>query len=84
MTRAAPTSGAKKPGTPTTVRGNRRLIGLTLPEELIARVATQATKETRSRANMIEVMLLEGLERRQTPEKDVVARREAQRRGRAA
>jgi len=57
-------AAAPRAKSPKTLRGNRRLIGLTLPEELIARVDAQAQKELRSRANMIELMLQEGLARR--------------------
>jgi hypothetical protein len=46
------------------LRGNRRQLAMTLPPELIARVDAQAAKELRSRTNMIELMLQEGLERR--------------------
>jgi len=43
--------------------GHRQMLTLSLPPDLVANVDARAAKERRSRANMIEVMLQENLDR---------------------
>ena len=45
------------------LRGHRQMLTLSLPPDLVAKVDARAAKERRSRANMIEVMLQEKLDR---------------------
>jgi hypothetical protein len=45
------------------LQGKRQMLTFSLPPDPVARVDAKAAKERRSRANMIEVMLQESLER---------------------
>jgi hypothetical protein len=45
------------------LRGKRQMLTFSLPPELVAKVDAKAARERRSRANMIEVILQESLER---------------------
>jgi hypothetical protein len=45
------------------LRGKRQMVTFSLPPGLVAKVDAKAAKERRSRANMIEVLLEESLER---------------------
>ena len=47
------------------IRGKLQMLTFGLPPELVTKVDVRAAKERRSRANMIEVMLRENLDREQ-------------------
>jgi hypothetical protein len=52
------------PKQPYTTRGQRRILNVTLPPGLIEELDAQAKREMRSRANLIALLLREGLDRR--------------------